>query len=69
MSSAREDLLAPLVTGLRRSSLIGTLINVGMALATGSETSVMFACIWLGAAILASRWRHRMSDRQGLAAA
>ena len=69
MSSAQESLLAPLAVALRRSSLIGTLINVGMALATGSETSVMFACIWLGAAILASQWLHRMSDRVSLAVA
>jgi hypothetical protein len=68
-SGAQENLLTPLVTGLRRSAIIGLLINVVMALTIGSETSVMLTCIWLGAAILASQWLHRMSDRQSLAAA
>lgn len=65
----RAALLAPLALALRRGAFFGTAINTGMALLTGSQTSVMLACIWLAATILASQWLARLNDREGLKAA
>lgn len=59
-------LLAPLALALRRAAFFGVLINTGMALLTGSQTSVMLACVWFGGAVLASQWLARMRDRAGL---
>lgn len=65
----RTALLAPLAIALRRGAAFGTALNTGMALLTGSQISVMLACLWFGATILASQWLARLTDREAVKAA